>query len=89
MHVTKLAPGSVQIMCNGRVQVADLTSSLEKERGYLEQTKVKVQSVEMQRDSASQRETQIRSDLTAARLKLEAAEAEAQALKGQVTTPSS
>lgn len=67
------------------MQVETLTSTLDQERGYQEQTRMKIQSIEQQRDSAKEREAQLRSDLSATRFKLEAAEAQLETLKEQVS----
>ena len=66
------------------VQAADATTALDDERQQHEQARAKAHSVELQRDAAGRRETQLRGELSSVRLKLESAEAEHAMLNEQL-----
>lgn len=64
-------------------QVTNLQSALDDAKGGQEQLKMKAKNAEMQKDAASKRETQLRSEIAGMRGKLEAADEQLEDLRHQ------
>lgn len=70
-------------------QVTNLQSALDEAKGGHEQLKMKARNAEMQKEAVSQRETQLKSEISGMRGKLEAADEQVDELRQQVCVPAS